>query len=114
VESFELISRHPRRQRLRHRLVAVLVPVTVAGEAETRPVGIGEKIVRKTHRRQTMEESYREIHRVFEEWCSELSRKHNRYRNKAYENTAVQLGVAKSTVERAVHFVEAGKVERVS
>ncbi len=74
----------------------------------------GERVIRKTHRRQTMEESYREIHRVFEEWCSELGRKHKRYRNKAYENTAVQLGVAKSTVERAVHFVEAGKVERAS
>ena len=69
----------------------------------------GERIIRKTHRRQTMEESYREIHRVFEGWCRELKMRHKRYRNKALKNTAVQCEVAKSTVERAVRFVEAGK-----
>ncbi len=71
----------------------------------------GEKIVRKTHRRQTMEESYREIHRVFEGWCRKLKMRHKRYRNSALKNTAVQCEVARSTVERAIRFVEARKTK---
>ena len=70
----------------------------------------GERVIRKTRRRQTMEESYREIDRVFEGWCRKLGLRH--YRNKALENTAVQCEVAKSTVERAVRFVETSRARK--
>ena len=53
----------------------------------------GERVIRKTRRRQTMEESYREIHRVFEGWCRKLELRHRHYRNKALENTAVRCEV---------------------
>ena len=72
----------------------------------------GERVIRKTRRRQTMEESYREIHRVFEGWCRKLGLRHRYYRNKALENTAVQCEVAKSTVERAVRFVETSRARK--
>lgn len=70
-----------------------------------------ERIIRKTHRTQTMEENYREINRVFESWCEELSQQHKRYRNKALEATGTQLSVAKATVERAVRFSKDEKKE---
>lgn len=68
-----------------------------------------ERVVKTTNRRKTMEESYREIHRVFADWCEDLSKKHKRFRSKAYDNTAVNCSVSRATVERAVHFVEAGE-----
>lgn len=60
-------------------------------------------------RRQTMEEKYREIYRVFYSWCEELYKTKKRYRNQAYENTVVSTGESRSTVERGVHYVEAGE-----
>jgi hypothetical protein len=71
----------------------------------------GERIIRKTHKQQTMEESYREIHRVFEGWCRKLKMRHKRYRNRALKNTAVQCEVARRTVQRAIRFVEARKTK---
>lgn len=67
----------------------------------------------KNGRRQTMEDKYREIYRVFHSWCEDLSKKHKRYRSKAYENTVVSTGESRSTVERACHFVLAGEPEEV-
>lgn len=60
-------------------------------------------------RRQTMEESYTEIHRVFLSWLQELGTTHKRCRRRsqAYENTAISCDVSRSTVERAVHYCEA-------
>lgn len=67
----------------------------------------------KTTRRQTMEESYAEIHRVFETWCIELSQAPpKRYRNRAYDNTALQMNVSRATVERAVNFITRPEAER--
>lgn len=63
----------------------------------------------KNGRRQSMEDKYREIYRVFDSWCEDLAKKHKRYRNKAYENTVVSTGESRSTVERSVHFVTAGE-----
>ena len=71
----------------------------------------GERTIRRTHRRQTTEESYQEIHRVFEGWCQKLGLRRKRFRNKALENTAAQCEVARSTVERAIRFVEADKLK---
>lgn len=63
-----------------------------------------EAYIRTTHRRQTMEESYQEINRVFNTICEDLAKSNKRYRNKAYTETAHRLAVSKATVERAVHF----------
>lgn len=60
----------------------------------------------RTNRRRTMEEQYAEIDRVFRSWCDDLSKTYKRYRSKAYDNTALQMDVARSTVERAVRFME--------
>jgi len=66
----------------------------------------------KTNRTLGMEEKYREIHAVFERWCEELSQKHARFRNKAFNNTVITTGQPRSTVERAVHYVESAKKEK--
>ena len=59
-------------------------------------------------RRVSMEEKYHEIYRVFASWCEDLAKMKKRYRNQAYKNTVVSTGESRSTIERAVHFVEAG------
>ena len=68
----------------------------------------------KTNRTLEMEEKYREIHAAFVRWCEELSQKHKRFRNKAFNNTVITTGQPRSTVERAVHFVESTSKENVA
>ena len=59
--------------------------------------------------RKSMEEGYREIHRFFTQECGRLrARGRKRVRSAAYDATAEDFGVVRSTIERAVHFVEAG------
>jgi len=68
----------------------------------------GERVIRKDHRGQTMEENYREIYRVYLSWRSELQRETGKQRveKEAAANTALQCNVSPWTVKRARHFVE--------
>lgn len=62
-------------------------------------------------RRISMEEKYREIYRVFASHCEDIAKTSKKYRNKAYKETVLSCNETRSTVERAVHFVEAGEPE---
>lgn len=62
-------------------------------------------------RKQTKEESYAEINRVFEHWCETIQAEDpqaKRYRNKAINNTATTLSVSVRTVKRAINAEQEG------
>ena len=58
----------------------------------------------KTERRETTEEDYLKIARVFDRHCEQISKTRKRFRNRAYDATAAETGWSRNTVERAVHY----------
>src|ERR687885_58104 len=72
----------------------------------------GERVIRKTRRRRTMEESYREIHRVFEGGAGSLSSGIGTTAIKRSRTPPCGARCTRSTVERAARFVETSRARK--